>query len=138
VSARVNGQPGETGEPSRENRLMDRIYLRDLQVSCVIGVNDWERKVEQIVRIDLDLEVDLARACKEDDLRYTVDYKEVRDQIAFAVKESRCFLLEALAERVAEAILANPRVHAVRVRLEKPGALRMTRTVGVEIHRSRQ
>ena len=116
---------------------MDHIFLRELQVACVIGVNDWEREVEQIVRIDVDLEVDLARACKEDDLRHTVDYKEVRDRIASTVKESRCFLLEALAERVAEATLVNPRVRAVRVKLDKPGALRMTRTVGVEIYRSR-
>lgn len=117
---------------------MDRIYLRDMQLSCVIGVNDWERRTEQIVRIDVDLEADLGRACKEDDVHLTVDYKEVRDRIASAVKESRCFLLEALAERVAEASLADPRVHAVRVRMEKPGALRTTRTVGVEIYRNRR
>lgn len=116
---------------------MDRIFLREIEVACVIGVNDWERKVEQIVRIDVELETDLTRACAQDDIRETVDYKQIRDRIVSTVKEARCFLIEALAERVAEACLADPRVAAVRVRLDKPGALRMTRTVGVDLFRAR-
>lgn len=116
---------------------MDRIFLREIEVACVIGVNDWERKVEQIVRIDVELETDLTRACAHDDIRETVDYKQIRDRIVSTVKEARCFLIEALAERVAEACLADPRVAAVRVRLDKPGALRMTRTVGVDLFRAR-
>ncbi|MEW6442497.1 MAG: dihydroneopterin aldolase [bacterium] len=116
---------------------MDRIFFRDMQIPCIIGVNDWEREIEQVVKIDLDLEVDLVKAGQEDDIRHTVDYKEVRDRVAFAVRASSCHLLEALAHKVAEASLADLRVQAVRVRLEKPGALRMTRTVGVEIRRSR-
>ncbi len=116
---------------------MDRIFLREIEVACVIGVNDWERRVEQIVRIDVELETDLTRACARDDIRETVDYKQIRDRIVSTVKEARCFLIEALAERVAQACLAEPRVSAVRVRLDKPGALRMTRTVGVDIFRAR-
>lgn len=116
---------------------MDRLFLREIEVACVIGVHEWERKIEQIVRIDVDLETDLRRACMGDDIRETVDYKQVRDRIVSTVKEARCFLIEALAERVAEACLSEPRVRAVRVRLEKPGALRMARTVGVDIFRTR-
>jgi len=116
---------------------MDRIFLREIEVACVIGVNDWERKIEQIVRIDVELETDLSGACVRDDIRETVDYKAIRDRIVSTVKQARCFLIEALAGRVAEACLSDPRVQAVRVRLEKPGALRMTRTVGVELFRAR-
>ena len=114
---------------------MHRIFLRDLCLSCTIGVNDWEREVKQTVRVDVDLELDLAEAGKKDDLRLTVDYKLVRDRIEAVVTESRFFLVEALAERIAEACLAEPGVQRVRVSLEKPGALRGTRTVGVEISR---
>ncbi len=114
---------------------MDRIFLRDLRLSCTIGVNDWEREVQQTVTIDLDLDVDLAEAGGRDDLSLTVDYKRVRDRIEAIVVPSRFFLIEALAEKVAEACLAEPRVQRVRVRVEKPGALRAARTVGVEIVR---
>jgi len=117
---------------------MDRIFLRDLRLSCTIGVNDWEREVQQTVTIDLDLDVDLAEAGGKDDLGLTVDYKRVRDRIEAIVAPSRFFLIEALAEKVAEACLAEPRVQRVRVRVEKPGALRAARTVGVEIVRGRR
>jgi len=114
---------------------MDRIFLRDLCLSCTIGVNDWEREVKQTVKIDLDLELDLSAAGRKDDLRLTADYKVVRDRIETVVAHSRFLLIEALAERIAEVCLAEPEVQRVRVSLEKPGALRGTRTVGVEIVR---
>jgi FolB domain-containing protein len=117
---------------------MDRIFLRDLRLSCTIGVNDWEREVQQTVTIDLDLELDLAAAGRKDDLNLTADYKVVRDRIETIVAQSSFFLIEALAERIAEASLAEPGVQRVRVCVEKPGALRATRTVGVEIFRSRE
>jgi FolB domain-containing protein len=114
---------------------MDRIFLRDLCLSCTIGVNEWEREVRQTVKIDLDLEVDLAEAGRTDDLNLTIDYKVVRDRIETLVTQSRFLLVEALAESIAQACLAEPRVQRARVRVEKPGALRATRTVGVEIIR---
>ena len=114
---------------------MDRIFLRDLCLSCILGVNDWEREVRQEVKIDLDLELDLSGAGQTDDLDLTTDYKVVRDRIETLVTQSRFFLIEALAESIARACLAEPRVQRVRVRVEKPGALRGVRTVGVEIVR---
>ena len=114
---------------------MDRIFLRDLCLSCIIGVNDWEREVRQEVKIDLDLELDLSEAGRTDDLDLTTDYKGVRDRIETLVTQSRFFLVEALAEGIARACLAERRVQRVSVRVEKPGALRGVRTVGVEIVR---
>ena len=117
---------------------MDRIFLRDLSLACTIGVNDWERQIQQPVKVHLDLDVDLKEAGARDDLKATVDYKEIRDRLEHVVTRSRFFLIEALAEKIANECLSNPRVKAVRVRLEKPGALRSTRTVGVEVFRSRE
>jgi FolB domain-containing protein len=117
---------------------MDRIFLRDLTLSCTIGVNDWERAVRQPVKIDLDLEVDLRKAGQSDDLSHTVDYKRIRDLVEALVIPSQCLLIETLAEQIAEACLKNHRIHSVRVSLEKPGALRSTRTVGVELFRGRE
>jgi FolB domain-containing protein len=116
---------------------MDRIFLRDLRLSCTIGVNDWEREVRQTVTIDLDLELDLSKAGRTDDLNLTVDYKVVRDRVETIVTQSSFLLVEALAENIAETCLAEPGVQRVRVWIEKPGALRATRTVGVEIIRPR-
>ena len=117
---------------------MDRIFLRDLRLACTIGVNDWEREVRQTIAIDIDLERDLAEAGRKDDLALTTDYKALRDRVEAIAAESRFFLIEALADRIARACLEEPGVERVRVRVEKPGALRGTRTVGVEIFRGQR
>jgi FolB domain-containing protein len=117
---------------------MDRIFIRDLTLACTIGVNDWEREVRQPVKIDLDLEVDLREAAQSDDLAQTVDYKRIRDRVETLVTQSQCFLIESLAGQIAEACLEDHRIRAVRVFLQKPGALRSARTVGVELFRSRE
>jgi len=116
---------------------MDRIFLRDLNLSCTIGVNDWERGIRQPVKIDLDLYADLREAGRSDDLTRTLDYKEIRDRVERIVTESRCFLIEALAQHIAEGCLEVAAVKAVRVCLEKPGALRAVGTVGVDLLRTR-
>jgi dihydroneopterin aldolase len=117
---------------------MDRIFLRDLSLACTIGVNDWEREIQQPVKIDLDLHVDLREAGRTDDVNHTVDYKSIRDRVENVVTGSKFFLIEALAESIAEVCLQEKRVRSVRVSLEKPGALRATRTVGVELTRNRE
>jgi len=116
---------------------MDRIFIRDLTLVCTIGVNPWEREIRQPVKIDLDLHTDLQEASRSDDLRHTLDYKEVRDRVERVVTRSRCFLIEALAQHIADACLEYASVKTVRVCLEKPGALRSVRTVGVELLRTR-
>ena len=115
----------------------DRIHIRGLQARCVVGVEPDERRKKQDVVIHITLHADLRRPCATDDLRDTVDYKTVRDQVLAMVEGSSYLLLERLAERVADVCLAHAGVEQVRVRVEKPGALRSARGAGVEIVRSR-
>lgn len=116
---------------------MDAIYIRDLCLPCVIGVNDWERRIRQTITLDIDLEVDLSRAGHTDNLASTVDYKALRDRIEHVVISSSYHLLEALAERIAQVCLEDERVRAVHLSVGKPGALRGAGTVGVRVSRKR-
>ncbi|NQU75948.1 MAG: dihydroneopterin aldolase [Planctomycetes bacterium] len=113
----------------------DQIHIRDLQLRCVIGVYDAERLAEQDVTVNVTLHADLSGACASDELADTVDYHALRDEIVAAVEGSRFFLLERLAGRVAEVCLSAHGVQAVRVCADKPHALRLTRSVAVEIFR---
>ncbi len=117
------------------NAAGDRILIIDLAARCVIGLNDEERREKQDVLINLILEADLAQACRSDRVEDTVDYRAIKKRILETVEASHFFLLEALAEAVANACLSDPKVLRVRVRVEKPGALRFARSVGVEILR---
>ena len=115
----------------------DRIFLHGLTVECVIGFIDWERRVKQTVVLDIELPVDCRRASLTDEVADTLDYKKVAKHVQAFVVASEFKLVETLAHRVALLILEEFGVEWVRVALNKPGAIRDSRDVGVVIERSR-
>jgi len=115
----------------------DRIFLHGLSAECIIGFIDWERRVKQTVVLDLELPVDCRHAALADEVADTLDYKKVAKRVLAFVEASEFKLVETLAHRVALVILAEFPVEWVRVALNKPGAIRNSRDVGVVIERSR-
>jgi len=112
----------------------DRILIRDLLVRGIIGINDWEREKKQDILINLELEHDLRPAAASDDVRDALNYRTLTKAVIAHVEESSYFLLEALAEGIARICLQHG-AERVRVRVEKPRALRFASSVGVEIER---
>ena len=117
--------------------MADRIYLRDLRTETIIGIYDWERKIRQTVSFDFEFPGDIRRAAKTDRIEDTLNYKSVAKRVLAFVETSEYHLVETLAEEVARLILKEFSVEWVKVTLNKPGALRGSRDVGVEIERSR-
>jgi FolB domain-containing protein len=116
---------------------MDRILINDLLVRCVIGVHDEERRDKQDVLINLSLATDLKNAGGSDRLEDSVDYRALNKKIMNMAEQSQFHLVETLAQAVADICLAEPAILEASVRVEKPGALRFARSVGVEIVRRR-
>lgn len=114
---------------------MDIIYLRELRIETVIGIYDWERRIKQPVVIDLDMAADIRRAAGTDNIEDTLNYKAVAKRVIAFVEESEFQLVETLAERVSEIILNEFEVPWLRLQVNKVGALRGTRDVGVIIER---
>ena len=125
-------------ETAREEPAVDRILIRDLGARCIIGVNDEERRTKQDVVINLALYADLRPAGRSDRFADAVDYRAIKKQVLQRVESSEYFLLEALAEEIAAVCLTHPGVRRVRVRVDKPSALRFARSVAVEIRRQRE
>ncbi len=117
---------------------VDIVYLRDLRIPAVIGVFEWERRVRQVIAIDLDMACDVARAARTDALADALDYKAVAKRLIGFVEESRFQLVETLAERIAELVRQEFQVGWIRVRINKTGAVRGARDVGVIIERGRR
>jgi D-erythro-7,8-dihydroneopterin triphosphate epimerase len=116
---------------------MDRILISDLAARCLIGVNEDERREKQDVIINLTVWADLRRAGVSDKFEDTVDYRDLKKRLLAMVEKSEFFLLEALAEAIAQECLADKRIEQVQVRVDKPLALRHARSVAVEINRLR-
>jgi dihydroneopterin aldolase len=119
------------------NQTGDRIFLRGLTAECIIGFIDWERRVRQTVVVDLELPVDCRRASVTDDVADTVDYKRVAKRVLAYIEASEFKLVETLAHRLALLLLEEFALEWVRISLNKPGAIRSSRDVGVVIERSR-
>ena len=114
---------------------LDQIQIHDLLVRCIVGLNPDERREKQDVIINLTLFTDLHAAGQSDRLEDSVDYRALKQRVISVVEASSDLLVERLAQRIADTCLEFDRVARVRVRLEKPGALRFARSVGVEILR---
>lgn len=114
---------------------MDIIYIHNIKAECIIGVWDWERRIKQAVFVNLDLGTDISKAAKSDELSDTLDYKSITKQVKAFIEESSYQLVETLAENIAQKIISDFGVTWVRVKLNKRGALRDARDVGVIIER---
>jgi dihydroneopterin aldolase / 2-amino-4-hydroxy-6-hydroxymethyldihydropteridine diphosphokinase len=119
--------------------MIDRIELRGLRIVTVIGVLDHERQSPQPLELDITLHTDLTDACQNDELDDTVNYGEICELVEKVTAQHHDLLLERLAGRLAEAILAQPRVDEVEITVRKlrPPIPSDVATSGVTIRRTR-
>ncbi len=115
----------------------DTIFLRDMRVETTVGIWDWERKIRQTVSIDLEMGADIRRAAASDCVEDTLNYKSVAKRVQQLVGDSEFQLVETMAEKIAETVLNEFETPWIDVRVNKPGAIRGARDVGVKIHRSK-
>ncbi len=114
---------------------MDIVFLRDLRIDTIIGIYGWERHTTQTLVLDLEMSADIAAAAATDRIEDTLDYKAVAKRLIQFVGESRFQLVETLAERCAQIVREEFGVRWVRLTLNKQGAVRGARDVGVIIER---
>ena len=115
---------------------MDTVFIEALDVEALIGIYDWERRIRQPLRFDIEMAFDNRVPAASDDIADTLDYKAVSKRVIEYVSQSDFGLVETLAERVAAIILDEFGVSRVRLKLSKPGAVRGARAVGVTIERT--
>lgn len=120
-----------------KDAALDRIRLEGLSFHCVIGINDWERVAKQVIELDITLYADLSSAAESDDISDTVNYRTISQKVRDFVEGSSFGLVERLADGVARICLEDEKVRRVDVSLRKPGALRLGRSVGLDITRTR-
>jgi 7,8-dihydroneopterin aldolase/epimerase/oxygenase len=113
-----------------------RVFIRDLELEASIGVHAHEKVKPQRIRLSVELSVRQEGEIA-DDIRNVVSYETVIERIKRIVAQGHVHLVETLAERIAEACLADDRVVSARIRVEKPDIIPNARSVGVEIERRR-
>lgn len=117
---------------------MDTIFLRDLEINVTIGIFEWEKRIKQKVRVDLEMATDISKAAASDNIEDALNYKAISKRIVEFVEESRYELIETLIEKVAEILIHEFKIPWVRVTISKPGAVRGSRDVGITIEREKK
>jgi len=117
---------------------MDRVFIEDLEVETVVGIYDWEREIRQKVVLNLEMAADVARAAQTDSIDDTLNYKAVAKRLSAFIGASEFYLVETLAERCAGIVLDEFDVPWLKLRLDKPGAVTGSKSVGVMIERGRR
>jgi FolB domain-containing protein len=116
---------------------VDQIIISDLVVRGIIGINPDERVNQQDICINVVMWADTSRAATTDDIDDAVNYRTVTKQIIAHVEAGKPMLVERLVSEIADICLSDSQVERVEVSVDKPGALRHARTVGIKIVRSR-
>lgn len=117
---------------------MDIVFIRELKIDTVVGIYDWERRIRQVVVLDLDMAADVAKGARSDRIEDALDYKAVAKRLIQFVSEAEFQLVETLAEKVAELVMQEFGVRWVKITLNKPGAVSGSKSVGVVIERGKK
>ncbi len=115
-----------------------KIFIKELRIPCLIGIFEWERKKKQIVSIDIEFSASISKAAQSDQIRHAQDYKKIAKRTIDFVSQSKFYLIEALIENLAALLLKEFKLKEVTLQIEKPGAIRGARTVGIQITRKRK
>ncbi len=114
---------------------MDTVFIHNLEADAVIGIYDWERKIRQRLRIDLEMSADVATAARTEDINDALNYKTLSDDLLEYIRNSEFQLIETLAENIASIVQEKYHVQWVKLTLHKPDALDGNTDVGVIIER---
>ena len=114
---------------------MDKVFIKDLLVRGVIGISERERSKPQDIVVNVVLFTDTSKGAATDDIELCVNYRTVAKAIIAHIEKVSRYTVEALASDIADICLDIPGVKKVKVEVEKPGAVRFSRSVGVEITR---
>lgn len=116
---------------------MDKIFLKNLRLKTRIGLFEWEKQIDQIININVEVGFNITKAANSDDVRYSLDYKTLSNVIKEYVKNNTHELIETLIENIANIIIEDFDVKYVTLSISKPGAIRDSEDVGITITRGK-
>lgn len=119
------------------NNTNDKILINNLELFCIVGINNWERITPQKIIIDLKIETNLNLSIETDDISKTVNYRTIVKNIIKIIGNSKYKLIESIAGRICEICFEDNNIIAVEISVFKPGAVRNTKSVGVSIRREK-
>lgn len=115
----------------------DKLFIHDLKIETIIGAYEWERKLPQVITLDLEYAVNSKQAAEHDELSYTCNYSEVGQALTEFVKQSQFYLVETMADKSAELLMTQFKIPWLKLTIRKIGTLQNAKEVGIVIERGK-
>ncbi len=125
-------------QQEKEKMALDIVFIEDLRIETIIGIYDWEREIKQTIALDIEMAADNTKPASTESIDDALNYKAVSKRMIAFTEESQFQLVETLAERLVEIIIAEFHVPWCRLKLSKLGAVTGSKAVGVIIERGQR
>ena len=120
-----------------KNSVKRTVFIKDFIVHEIIGIHDHEKIKKQKIKFNIVIDVNQNTISDEKDIRSIIDYEKIIVKIENLTKSKRYNFLESLAEDSFKEIFEDKRINSVKIKIEKPDAIKNADSVGVEVFKSR-
>ena len=125
-------------QPKKNKNLANRtVFIKDFIVHEIIGIHDHEKIKKQKIKFNIVIDVNQNTIPDEKDIRSIIDYEKIITKIENLTKSTQYNFLESLAEDSFKEIFEDKRINYVKIKIEKPDAIKNADSVGVEVFKSR-
>ena len=120
-----------------KNTTKRTIFIKDFIIHEIIGIHDYEKAKKQKIKFNIVIDVNQNTLPNEKDLRSIINYENITKKLENLVKNKKYNFLESLAEDSFVEIFKDKRISSVKIKIEKPDAIKNASSAGVEIFKSR-
>ena len=120
-----------------KNSIKRTVLIKDFTINEIIGIHNHEKTKKQKIVFNIIIDVNQNTLPDENDLESVVDYEKITNKLENLAKKKNYNFLESLAEDSFKEILEDTRINSVKIKIEKPNAIRNAKSVGVEVFKSR-
>ena len=110
-----------------------KVIIKDLVFNTSIGIHDFEKEKEQLIKFNIEIDINPLLEAAENDLNSIINYESVINKIKSITQKKHYNLLETLAEDIFSNLFLNANIIKIKLRIEKPEIIKNTSSVGVEI-----
>ena len=122
---------------NNKSSIRRTVFIKDFIIQEIIGIHEHEKTKKQKIKFNIVVNVNQNTVPDEKDIKSIVDYEKIKNKLENLVKNKKYNFLESLAEDSFKEIFEDKRINSVKIKIEKPDAIKNADSVGVEVFKSR-
>ena len=122
---------------NNKSSIRRTVFIKDFIIQEIIGIHEHEKTEKQKIKFNIVVNVNQNTVPDEKDIKSIVDYEKITNKLENLVKNKKYNFLESLAEDSFKEIFEDKRINSVKIKIEKPDAIKNADSVGVEVFKSR-